>query len=96
MPLMDLTWKLDPLFKKLFWTLALHSNFCCFCFSSADNTVRMFDRRKLNNRGGIGSPVYKFEGHDEPVLCVQVAGRSCLASINCSLKFTCASHLWPF
>lgn len=37
---------------------------------SADNTVRMFDRRRLNSRG-VGSPVYKFEGHDEPVLCVQ-------------------------
>ncbi|KAK2425191.1 WD-40 repeat-containing protein MSI4 [Trifolium repens] len=37
---------------------------------SADNTVHMFDRRKLNSRG-VGSPVYKFEGHDAPVLCVQ-------------------------
>ncbi|KAK2382958.1 WD-40 repeat-containing protein MSI4 [Trifolium repens] len=37
---------------------------------SADNTVCMFDRRKLNSRG-VGSPVYKFEGHDAPVLCVQ-------------------------
>ncbi|CAJ2661111.1 unnamed protein product [Trifolium pratense] len=37
---------------------------------SADNTVRMFDRRKLNSRG-VGSPVYKFEGHEAPVLCVQ-------------------------
>lgn len=86
MPLMGLTWKLDHFIRlpKHFWTLAFHSNFCCFCFSSADNTVRMFDRRKLNNRG-VGSPVYKFEGHDAPVLCVQVAGRSCLASITCSL-----------
>lgn len=37
---------------------------------SADNTVHMFDRRKLNSRG-VGSPVYKFEGHDAAVLCVQ-------------------------
>ncbi|KAJ1411173.1 WD40/YVTN repeat-like-containing domain superfamily [Sesbania bispinosa] len=37
---------------------------------SADNTVHMFDRRKLNG-GGVGSPVYKFEGHDAAVLCVQ-------------------------
>ncbi|KAK2368789.1 WD-40 repeat-containing protein MSI4 [Trifolium repens] len=37
---------------------------------SADNTVRMFDRRKLNSQG-VGSLVYKFEGHNAPVLCVQ-------------------------
>ncbi|KAF7843480.1 WD-40 repeat-containing protein MSI4-like [Senna tora] len=37
---------------------------------SADNTVHMFDRRKLSN-DGVGSPVYKFEGHDAAVLCVQ-------------------------
>ena len=33
--------------------------------------VHMFDRRKFTN-GGAGSPVYKFEGHDAAVLCVQV------------------------
>lgn len=37
---------------------------------SADNTVHMFDRRNLKS-GGVGSPVYKFEGHDAAVLCVQ-------------------------
>ncbi|GAB2293386.1 WD-40 repeat-containing protein msi4 [Dionaea muscipula] len=37
---------------------------------SADNSVHMFDRRKLTS-GGVGSPVYKFEGHDAAVLCVQ-------------------------
>ncbi|XP_071723057.1 WD-40 repeat-containing protein MSI4-like [Rutidosis leptorrhynchoides] len=37
---------------------------------SADNTVRVFDRRNLTSDGG-GSPVYKFEGHKAPVLCVQ-------------------------
>ncbi|KAK8469739.1 hypothetical protein PHAVU_005G159800 [Phaseolus vulgaris] len=37
---------------------------------SADNTVHMFDRRKLKS-SGVGSPVYKFEGHEAAVLCVQ-------------------------
>ncbi|KAK8913677.1 WD-40 repeat-containing protein MSI4 [Platanthera zijinensis] len=37
---------------------------------SADNSVRMFDRRNLSS-GGSGSPVYKFEGHSAAVLCVQ-------------------------
>ncbi|CBI35947.3 hypothetical protein AAG906_029470 [Vitis piasezkii] len=37
---------------------------------SADNTVRMFDRRKLTS-GGIGSPIHTFEGHTAAVLCVQ-------------------------
>ncbi|KAL4194635.1 hypothetical protein AMTRI_Chr05g60440 [Amborella trichopoda] len=39
-------------------------------FISADNSVRMFDRRNLTSNG-IGSPVYKFEGHKAAVLCVQ-------------------------
>ncbi|KAH1219321.1 WD-40 repeat-containing protein MSI4 [Glycine max] len=30
----------------------------------------MFDRRNLTS-SGVGSPVYKFEGHDAAVLCVQ-------------------------
>ncbi|CAH9056049.1 unnamed protein product [Cuscuta epithymum] len=37
---------------------------------SADNSVRMFDRRKLTS-GGVGSPVHIFEGHSAAVLCVQ-------------------------
>ncbi|XP_010906367.1 WD-40 repeat-containing protein MSI4 [Elaeis guineensis] len=37
---------------------------------SADNSVRMFDRRNLTS-GGVGTPVYKFEGHKAAVLCVQ-------------------------
>ncbi|CAA7027542.1 unnamed protein product [Microthlaspi erraticum] len=37
---------------------------------SADNTVRVFDRRNLTSNG-VGSPVYKFEGHKAAVLCVQ-------------------------
>lgn len=37
---------------------------------SADNSVRMFDRRNLTSNG-VGSPVYKFEGHKAAVLCVQ-------------------------
>jgi WD40 repeat protein len=94
---MGSTWKLDPFYSTIrsFWILDVHSIFLFLCFSSADNTVRMFDRRKLNSQG-VGSLVYKFEGHDAPVLCVQVAGKSCLASINCSLKFKCVSQLWPF
>ncbi|XP_070027407.1 WD-40 repeat-containing protein MSI4-like [Nicotiana tabacum] len=37
---------------------------------SADNTVRMFDRRNLTS-GGVGSPIHIFEGHTAAVLCVQ-------------------------
>lgn len=42
-----------------------------FLNRSADNSVRMFDRRNLTS-GGIGAPIYKFEGHKAAVLCVQV------------------------
>ncbi|XP_010433073.1 PREDICTED: WD-40 repeat-containing protein MSI5-like [Camelina sativa] len=37
---------------------------------SADNTVRVFDRRNLTSNG-VCSPVYTFEGHKAAVLCVQ-------------------------
>ncbi|CAH2077565.1 unnamed protein product, partial [Thlaspi arvense] len=37
---------------------------------SADNTVRVFDRRNLTSNG-VGSPIYKFEGHKAAVLSVQ-------------------------
>ncbi|XP_061362773.1 WD-40 repeat-containing protein MSI4-like isoform X1 [Gastrolobium bilobum] len=37
---------------------------------SADNSVRMFDRRNLTSNG-VGSPIHKFEGHKAAVLCVQ-------------------------
>lgn len=37
---------------------------------SADNSVRMFDRRKLSGKGQ-GTPIHKFQGHSAPVLCVQ-------------------------
>ncbi|KAK8602322.1 hypothetical protein V6N13_058036 [Hibiscus sabdariffa] len=37
---------------------------------SADTTVRLFDRRNLTSNG-VGSPIYKFEGHKAAVLCVQ-------------------------
>ncbi|KAF6150354.1 hypothetical protein GIB67_034053, partial [Kingdonia uniflora] len=37
---------------------------------SADNSVRMFDRWNLTS-GGVGSPIYKFEGHKAAALCVQ-------------------------
>ncbi|KAK7329037.1 hypothetical protein VNO77_23182 [Canavalia gladiata] len=37
---------------------------------SADNSVRMFDRRNLTTNG-VGSPIHKFEGHKAAVLCVQ-------------------------
>lgn len=42
-----------------------------FLSRSADYSVRMFDRRNLTSNG-VGSPVYKFEGHKAAVLCVQV------------------------
>ncbi|XP_072064406.1 WD-40 repeat-containing protein MSI4-like [Arachis hypogaea] len=38
--------------------------------SSTNNTVKMFDRRKLNS-GGVRSPIYKFEGHEAAILCVR-------------------------
>ncbi|XP_048335563.1 WD-40 repeat-containing protein MSI4 [Ziziphus jujuba] len=37
---------------------------------SADNSVRMFDRRNLTS-DGVGAPIHKFEGHKAAVLCVQ-------------------------
>ncbi|PIN04788.1 hypothetical protein CDL12_22670 [Handroanthus impetiginosus] len=38
---------------------------------SADNTVRLYDRRNLTSGAG-GSPIHKFErGHNAPVQCVQ-------------------------
>ncbi|XP_039041408.1 WD-40 repeat-containing protein MSI4-like [Hibiscus syriacus] len=37
---------------------------------SADTTVCLFDRRNLTSNG-VGSPIYKFEGHKAAVLCVQ-------------------------
>ncbi|WCJ39532.1 Transducin family protein / WD-40 repeat family protein [Euphorbia peplus] len=43
---------------------------------SADNTIHMFDRRKLTS-GGFGSPIYKFEGHTAAVLCVQWSPDKC-------------------
>ncbi|KAL0415104.1 UNVERIFIED_CONTAM: WD-40 repeat-containing protein MSI4 [Sesamum latifolium] len=38
---------------------------------SADNTVHMYDRRKLTS-GGVQSPIHIFEGHAAAVLCVQI------------------------
>ncbi|KAG2249591.1 hypothetical protein Bca52824_089219 [Brassica carinata] len=37
---------------------------------SADNTVHLFDRRNLTSNG-VGSPIYKFKGHEASVLSVQ-------------------------
>lgn len=42
-----------------------------FFYRSADNSVRMFDRRNLTS-DGVGAPIHKFEGHKAAVLCVQV------------------------
>ncbi|XP_028789783.1 WD-40 repeat-containing protein MSI4-like [Neltuma alba] len=38
---------------------------------SADRSVHMYDRRNLNNGRRGPNPVYKFQGHDASVLCVQ-------------------------
>ncbi|PWZ54842.1 Tubulin beta-1 chain [Zea mays] len=43
---------------------------------SADNSVRMWDRRNLGS-GGAGSPIHKFEGHKAVVLCVQTCFQVC-------------------
>lgn len=40
-------------------------------FRSADNSIRLYDRRNLTSNG-VGTPVHKFEGHKAAVLCVQV------------------------
>ncbi|XP_058766117.1 WD-40 repeat-containing protein MSI4-like [Vicia villosa] len=37
---------------------------------SADNSVRLFDRRSLTSNG-VGSTIHKFEAHKAAVLCVQ-------------------------
>ncbi|KAK9066111.1 hypothetical protein SSX86_015513 [Deinandra increscens subsp. villosa] len=37
---------------------------------SADNTIRLFDRRNLTTNG-VGSPIHIFENHKAAVLCVQ-------------------------
>ncbi|KAL7617306.1 WD-40 repeat-containing protein MSI4 [Lactuca sativa] len=37
---------------------------------SADNTIRLFDRRNLTNNG-VGSPIHIFQNHTAAVLCVQ-------------------------
>ncbi|XP_078432011.1 transducin family protein / WD-40 repeat family protein [Wolffia australiana] len=37
---------------------------------SADNSVRMFDRRNLTS-SGVGAPIHRFDGHKAAVLCVQ-------------------------
>lgn len=46
---------------------------------SADNSVRLFDRRNLTS-DGVGSPVHMFEHHTAAVLCVQVFHLLC--SVN--------------
>ena len=53
----------------VFCTYLSSENFNWY-FSSADNSVRMWDRRNLGS-GGAGSPIHKFEGHKAAVLCVQ-------------------------
>lgn len=47
-------------------------------FSSADNSVRMWDRRNLGPGGAAGSPIHKFEGHKAAVLCVQACTKNFL------------------
>ncbi|AQK97801.1 WD-40 repeat-containing protein MSI4 [Zea mays] len=47
---------------------------------SADNSVRMWDRRNLGS-GGAGSPIHKFEGHKAAVLCVQACQDNIFAVI---------------
>lgn len=42
-----------------------------WCFRSADNSVRLFDHRKISG-SGQALPVEQFEGHSAAVLCVQV------------------------
>jgi WD40 repeat protein len=52
-------------------------------FSSADNSVRMWDRRNLGPGGGAGSPIHKFEGHKAAVLCVQ----ACIVNLLVTYMF---------
>lgn len=51
----------------IFILAIMYNNTSC---RSADNSVRMFDRRNLTS-GTVGSPIHKFEGHKAAVLCVQ-------------------------
>ena len=74
---------------------SLFSNFYCFDFSSADNSVHMFDRRNLGT-GGVGSPVYKFKGHEAAVLSVQVFGIILLTSWARVAAFNCLKKLLEF
>lgn len=56
-----------------------------FLSRSADNSVRMFDRRNLSSNG-VGSPIYKFEGHRAAVLCVQVLMNLLVVFLNSHLS----------
>ncbi|CAM8899687.1 hypothetical protein QQ045_012439 [Rhodiola kirilowii] len=60
---------------------------------SADNSVRMFDRRSLTS-GGVGSPVHKFEGHKAAVLCVQWSPDK--ASVFGSAAEDALLNIWDF
>jgi hypothetical protein len=61
------------IFQYLFGSYHITSVFDLYpChFRSADNSVRLFDRRNLTSNG-VGSPIHIFEAHKAAVLCVQV------------------------
>ncbi|XP_058753280.1 WD-40 repeat-containing protein MSI4-like isoform X2 [Vicia villosa] len=48
----------------------MHALALVLLLRSADNSVRLFDRRSLTSNG-VGSPIHKFEAHKAAVLCVQ-------------------------
>ena len=73
-------WPVTGFLRAEVINLSLLKHFYLLSYSrSADNSVRMFDRRNLTS-SGVGSPVYKFEGHKAAVLCVQVWGSIILYS----------------
>lgn len=58
--------------KCLYYCCCEGLTICLFChFSSADNSVCLFDRRSLTSNG-VGSPIHIFQHHKAAVLCVQV------------------------
>jgi len=74
-----------------------HSTLLHHFSRSADNTVRVFDRRNLTSNG-VGSPVYKFEGHRAAVLCVQVSTTChhlCFFFLFFSFHIICPVNLSP-
>lgn len=69
-------------------------------FRSADNSICIYDRRKLSS-GGVRSPVQIFQGHSDAVLCVQVPDMLCTRVFKwrvlmCALTINLTALYFPF